>query len=279
MAHLLAERKPFLLLLVLLTLNLVLMSSQVRGAGRGSLLEDAILNLCSPFLKSASWVSQGAAATWKSYAGLRGVERENRRLHEEVATLALKAQQVEETRQELDRLRGLLDFRSRVEYRSVPARVLASGAFGAGMTLLLDRGGHEGVERNHPVLTPRGVVGRVIRVEPGISKVQTILDPNSGVAVLIQRTRVQGILVGLAERGCRMEYVSELSNVEVGDVVVTSGLDQIYPKGLLVGVVTAIGEGEGLTRIVDVRPEVDFSRLEEALILLKPEGPPERESR
>ena len=122
---------------------------------------------------------------------------------------------------------------------------------------------------------PDGLIPAIIQDE-GTGKVQTILDPNAGVAGLIQRTRVQGMIVGDGDRGCRMEYVSELANVEVGDVVVTSGLDQIYPKGYTLGVITAIGEGEGLTKIVEIRPEVDFRRLEEVLVLLKPEGPPER---
>jgi len=86
------------------------------------------------------------------------------------------------------------------------------------------------------------------------------------------------MVVGVGERGCRMEYVSELSNVEVGDVIVASGLDQIYPKGYTIGVVASIGEGEGLTKLVELRPEVDFRRLEEVLVVLKPEGSPERNS-
>ena len=122
----------------------------------------------------------------------------------------------------------------------------------------------------------KDVSGRIFEASGGASKVQTILDPNVGVAGLIQRTRVQGMIVGDGDRGCRMEYVSELANVEVGDVVVTSGLDQIYPKGYTLGVIAAIGEGEGLTKIIEIRPEVDFRRLEEVLVLLKPEGPPEQ---
>jgi rod shape-determining protein MreC len=106
--------------------------------------------------------------------------------------------------------------------------------------------------------------------------VQLLIDPNSGVAGIFQRTRGQGMIVGMGDRGCRMEYVSELENVEVGDVVVTSGLDQIYPKGLTVGVVVSVEEGDQLTKHIIVRPEVDFRRLEEVLVLLSSpaEAPP-----
>jgi len=278
MAHLLTERKPYLLLLILLTFNLGLMSSRIKSGGQRSLLEEAVMSLVSPFLKAAAWTGQGVSETWRTYVGLRGVERENRSLRVETDALALRAREAEEARQELARLRELLDLRDSVPWTTVAARVIARGADGSARIVTLDRGSSDGVRLNQPVLTPRGIVGRVIEAAPGASKVQTILDPNSGVAGLIQRTRVQGMVVGVGERGCRMEYVSELSNVEVGDVIVASGLDQIYPKGYTIGVVASIGEGEGLTKLVELRPEVDFRRLEEVLVVLKPEGSPERNS-
>jgi rod shape-determining protein MreC len=275
MAGVLTERKPFLLLLILLTLNLVLMSSSVRNADRRSLLEEAVLSITSPFLKVAAWVGRGTTGTWKSYADLRGVEEVNQRLLAENQALALKTREAEEARLELGRLRELLDLRGQVERPSAAAHVIAREESGGARILLLDRGNGAGLRTNDPVITPRGIVGRIIGAFPGSSKVQTILDPNCGVAAILQRTRAQGVIVGQGERGCRMEYVSELSDVEVGDVVVTSGLDQIYPKGYVIGVVSAIGEGEGLTKYVEVRPEVDFGRLEEVLVLLElraPEG-------
>ena len=272
MAGVLTERKPFLLLLVLLTCNLGLMSSRVRGAGRGSLLEEAILSVAAPFLKAATWIAQGTAGFWRSYVDLRGVERENRRLRAENEALAPRPGEAEEIRLEVDRLRQLLDLRGQVEFPSVAAHVIARGGSSGDWILTLDRGTRSGLRTNQPVVTPRGVVGRIIEAAPGASKVQTILDPNSGVAAILQRTRTQGMIVGAGPRGCRMEYVSELSNVEVGDVVLTSGLDRIHPKGIIIGVVSAIAEGEGLTKVVEVRPEVDVQRLEEVLVILKPEA-------
>jgi len=276
MGPLLTERRPYLLLLVLLTLNLGLMSSRIKNAGQRSLLEEGVIALLSPFLKAAHGIGNGLSGTWGSYVSLQGVERENQRLRREMDGLALKAQQTEESRQELARLRELLDLRESVAWTTVAAHVIARGADGSARIVTLDRGSHDGVRLNMPVVTPRGIVGRVIEAAPGASKIQTILDPNSGVAGLVQRTRVQGMIVGAGERGCRMEYVNELSNIEVGDVIVTSGLDQIYPKGYTIGVVASIGEGEGLTKLVELRPEVDFRRLEEVLVVLKPEGPPDR---
>jgi rod shape-determining protein MreC len=179
----------------------------------------------------------------------------------------LEAREAEEARQEARRLRGLLDLRDESSYRAVAARVIARGAVGAARTILLGSGSHDGIANNQAVITPHGVVGRVIETAPGVTKVQTLLDPNSGVAALIQRTRVQGVVIGEGEETCRMAFVSELANVEVGDVVVTSGLDEIYPKGTIIGTVSEVGEASGLTRYVQVRPEVDFLRLEEVLVL------------
>ena len=278
MANSLAERRPLLLLLVLLTVNLVLMSSRVRSDESGSLLERAVLSVGSPFLKVASWFARSTVGTWRGYAALRGVEEENRRLRDEVDALALRAQEKEELRQELGRLQDLLALRGEIEYPSVAAHVIARGASGGARILLLDRGSASGIRHNQPVITPRGVVGRVIEASPGVSKVQTVLDPNSGVAALIQRTRAQGLIVGQGESALRMEYLGDLETVEVGDVVVTSGLDQIYPKGYIIGTVLSTGVGEGMTKNVDVRPEVEFGRLEEVLVLLKPEGAPGRET-
>ena len=274
MASPLAERRPFLLLLALLTLNLILMSSRVRGAAgaQRSMLEEAVLTVVAPVLRVASWMAGGTVDLWSEYADLRGVHEENARLRGSLEALGAAAREGDEARQESQRLAALLDLRERVELPSVASRIIGSDA--AQTTLLLDRGRDRGVTINDPVVTPRGVVGRVIEAAPGVSKVQTLLDPNSGVAGLIQRTRVQGIVVGEGPRGLRMDYVSELASVEVGDVVVTSGLDRIYPKGYIIGVVTSIGEGEGLTKIVQVRPEADLRRLEEALILKA--GPEER---
>lgn len=267
MSRTLSNRKPYLLLFLLLGLHLVLMSSRVRGPRQDSVLEEAILAICAPVLKVADWISGGLATGWNGYVALIGVERMNRALRAERDILAGRAAAGLEARREVERLRALLELREQIEHPTKAARVISRGAGGTPMILLLDRGQREGITLHQPVITQRGVVGKIIESAPGVSKVQTILDPNAGVAALIQRTRVQGVLVGEGDGLCRLEFISRLSNVEVGDVVVTSGLDRIHPKGIILGVVTALGEGEGLTRMVEVRPEIDFMSLEEVLVL------------
>jgi rod shape-determining protein MreC len=267
MPRVVSHRKPSLLLFLLLSLHLILMAWSARGVRGGSLLEDTLLTLFSPFLRGASSVTSGFASTWHRYVGLRGVEQENRRLRARVGTLTLDAREAEEARREAERLRALLDLKDTVHPASIAARVIARGGAGSARTILLDRGSNAGVAPQQAVITPRGAVGRVVEAAPGVAKVLSLVDPNSGVAALVQRTRVQGVLVGEGETTCRLEFVSDDAPVEVGDVVVTSGLDGIFPKGILLGVISEVGEAQGLTRYVQVRPEVNPHRLEEVLVL------------
>jgi rod shape-determining protein MreC len=122
------------------------------------------------------------------------------------------------------------------------------------------------------VLSHRGVVGRVVgEPAPRAARVQLLIDRNAGAGALIERSRAGGVVIGDDAKGLRMQYVSNLSDVEVGDVVVTSGLDGIYPKGFVIGEVIALERGQGLYQEILVRPSVDFSSLEELLIVL--DGP------
>jgi len=169
MAILLTERKPYLLLLILLTFHLGLMSSRIRNASERSLLAEGILSLGSPFLKAAGGMGQGVSGTWNAYVGLRGVEKENRRLREQVDALALQANAAAEARQESERLRALLDLRAALPFQNVAARVIARGVDGGARVVTLDRGTGAGVRINQPVITPRGVVGFVLRRGMGMA--------------------------------------------------------------------------------------------------------------
>jgi rod shape-determining protein MreC len=273
MPRVLAQRKPHLLLFLLLSLNLVLMAASVRGVRGASLLDEAIMSIAAPFLKAAAWSSDTVAGMWTGWVDLRRVEDENRRIRAESGTLMLQAREAEEARQEVRRLRELLALREDIGREAIAARVIARGSAGGARILLLGSGSRDGIAIGQAVITPRGVVGRVIESAVGTAKVQTILDPNSGIAALVQRTRVQGILVGDGDGACRLEFVSEVARVDVGDVVVTSGLDGIHRKGAILGVVAEVGGVKDLTRHVKVRPEVDFQRLEEVLVLKAEEAP------
>jgi rod shape-determining protein MreC len=268
----LPERRPFLLLVVLLSSLLVLMSAQVRTGRETTMLEDSLLNVTGPLIRACSSLAGSVVGIWDSYADLRGIRQANLALQARVGQLQEEGREGEEYRRENLRLRELLDLRKSQELPSRATAILSLGTAGQSRTAIVGSGTRDGIRRNMPVINRQGVVGRVIAVGESVAKVQLLIDPNSGVAAIFQRTRGQGMVVGMGERGCRMEYVSELEDVEVGDVVVTSGLDQIYPKGVTIGVVSSVEEGDQLTKSILIRPEVDFHRLEEVLVLLRPDA-------
>jgi len=262
------ERRPFFLLVLILASLLILMSHQVRTRRGNTLLEDGLLNVSAPLVKGASGGVGLLAGLWQGYVDLRGARRENLALKANLEKMEEVGRVGEEFRRENLRLRDLLELQKSLEFPSLAAEVVSLGVSSQARTALINRGSKDGVKRDMPVISRKGVVGRVIAVGSGMAKVQLLIDPNSGVAGVFQRTRGQGMVVGVGDHGCRMDYVSDLEDVAVGDVVVTSGLDEIYPKGVTVGVVFSVAEGDQLTKNIFIRPEVDFRHLEEVLVLL-----------
>jgi len=198
-------------------------------------------------------------------------------MEERIARLELQIAQCEEQRLENARLRALLSLTESLPVPSVAASVLANSVRGTTKTCLIGKGSDAGLRRNLPVVNAQGVVGRVWSVGRGISKVQLLVDASSGVAVLDQRTRVQGVLVGRGDQTLDLRYLSPLDDVAAGDLLLTSGQDGIYPRGLPVGVVAEVRELGALQRSVTVVPRVDFNGLEEVLVLTSSGLPDEAE--
>jgi len=268
MSKSLSQRRPLLFLAGLLSLLLILMSYQVRTGEGDTVFEKALLNAAGPLVRAGSGSLAALADFWHSYAYLRGTHQENILLRARLAHMEELGRQGEEFRLENGRLREMLGLQKDLQLPSLAAEVLTLGSSGQARMALINRGSLHGVRHNMPVVNRQGVVGRVIAVGRSVAKVQLIIDPSSGVAGIFQRTRGQGMVLGMGERGCRMDYVSDLESVEVGDVVVTSGLDEIFPKGITLGVVRSVEEGDQLTKNIVIQPEVDFHRLEEVLVLL-----------
>lgn len=262
------ERRAILLLAAILASLFVLMAVQVkRGSPPGS--ETALLRLASPFVRGAGAVTGGISGLWNEYIDLRHMRSRNAALDERVTRLQLQVQQLEEARVQNERLKALLDLKEAMDGSTAAARVVGNRSTGLTHTILLDRGSEAGIGPNMAVVSAQGVVGRVWTVSKGVSKVQLITDAAAGTAVLVQRTRVQGILLGRGSDLCSLEYVSTLDDVKDKDLLVTSGLDGIYPKGLPVGRVAELGPRAGLLQTISVVPRVEFNRLEEVLVLLR----------
>ena len=273
MARVMEARRSRLLLGALVFAHLIAISRQVDTGGGVSLLERLVFGVFSPVQRTFAGALRGVGAAWSAYLDLRGVYDENARLKQRVRDLETDLQARQQLADEAVRLRGLLELRRILPLQTVVADVTSHDALPWFRTLVLNKGRDDGVRVDAAVLSSTGVVGRVIATGPRAAKVQTLLDRDAGVGALIERTRVIGVVsgqVGFSETGTAdlvMKYVSTLADVAVGDVVVTSGLDRLFPKGLVVGRVRSVLPGSGLFKEILVSPSAHFDRLEEVLVV------------
>jgi len=273
MARVIDTRKSRILLVALVLSHLVVISHQVDGGAGASLLERALLTALAPFQNAVAWTVGGISSAWHGYVDLRGVRGHNLRLEERVAALETLLQEKQDLAREAEHLREILELRRVLPLETVTAEVVNFGGMPWFRTVVLDKGRESGVELQAPVISPTGVVGRVIAVGPHAAKVQLLLDQQSGVGVLIERSRVTGVVsgqVGFADSDASelvLKYVPSLADVVVGDLVVTSGLDRIYPKGLVVGRVRSVTAGSGLFKEIAVSPSARFDQLEHVLVV------------
>jgi rod shape-determining protein MreC len=266
------RRSRFLLVGIVL-LHLVMISHQVDGGGGVSVLQRAMFTLLSPFQNAVSAVVSGVVGAWTGYLDLRGTRVENQRLVERVRDLETLLQERGHLAREAERFRELLGLREILPMTTTVAEVVARDGLPWYRTILINKGSEDGLSLENPVISPTGVVGRIIAIGPHAAKVQLLQDRDSGAGVLIERSRVTGVVsgqVGFSGTGSSdlvMKYVPELADVTVGDVVVTSGQDRVYPKGLVVGRVRFVGKGSGLSKDILVEPSARFSQVEEVLVI------------
>jgi rod shape-determining protein MreC len=210
-------------------------------------------------------------AVWDRYVALQKVQEENRQLRREIEFLRGQAADLREMAAANQRLGELLRFQAEAPAQTVAARVVGRDATNWYRGVLLDKGERDGIQAEMGVITLTGAVGRVVKTSASSSVVLLITDPNNAVTGLIQRTRDEGIIEGTFEGTVRMKYIPLLSAVRVGDPVVTSGLTGRFPKGVPVGTITNIQKDEGeLFQTADVHPDVDFTKLEEVLVVMVP---------
>lgn len=237
-----------------------------------------LADLISIPLEVLSSADRRVETVWDRYVALRGVEEENEQLRREIEFLRGQTAELREMAAANKRLTELLGFQARTASQTVAARVIGRDATNWYQGVVLDKGEQDGVRTEMGVVSLAGAVGRVVKTRATSSVVLLIVDPNNAVTSLIQRTRDEGIIEGTFGGKARMKYIPLLSTVRVGDPVVTSGLTGGFPKGVPVGTITSIQKDEGgLFQTAEVRPEVDFTRLEEVLVVTVPratEEPP-----
>jgi rod shape-determining protein MreC len=201
-------------------------------------------------------------------AQARSIINENIMLHDTVAALTYHISQQKELEQENERLKTLLGFKEKSNFKLIPASVIAKDSSNFSNTIAIKQSQSKGVKKDSIVISEAGLVGRVYDTSAGISRVMLITDINSRVSAVVSRSRQGGIVYGMYSGMCQLEYLPLDSDIEVGDEVVTSGFSDIYPKGILIGtVVSIIKQPRGLTISAVLKPSVDFTRLEEVLCI------------
>ncbi len=224
-------------------------------------------------LELLSSTDRRVGSFWDRYVALRRVQEENEQLRREIEFLRGQTADLREMAAANQRLTELLRFQARTPSQTVAARVIGRDATNWYHGVVLDKGEQDGVRPEMGVVTLAGAVGRVVKTRASSSVVLLIIDPNNAVTSLIQRTRDEGIVEGTFGGKARMKYIPLLSTMRVGDPVVTSGLTGGFPKGVPVGTITSIQKDEGgLFQSAEVRPEVDFTKLEEVLVVTTPRG-------
>ena len=256
------------LFLVLLGGAVAMLFSRAEKQPESNSLQRGMLELSGPFQKGMTKGVGFFEGLWQRYVYLVELEEENRLLRELIEEMKQERIQLLEFQGENDRLRSLLGFKQDFQKPLLPAEIIAKDLSGWFQTAVIDRGTRDGIEEGMAVVSVQGIVGQVMESSRGFSRVLLITDPNNAVAGLIQRSRARGIVVGNGHQLCRVKYLHRSEDVIPGDLVLASGLDGVYPKGVLIGtVLKAETKDPELFQRVAVKPSVDFRRLEEVVVL------------
>lgn len=266
------QRIGYLVLAVFLG-HVILISAQVNVRQQGNVLQVVSFSALAGIDEILSSSANAVGAVWSRYVSLRDTEEENAVLRESIAQLELQLQQENALARQARSLYRLLELRNSTELVTLTAQVIAVDATPWFRTFTIDRGSGDGVRQDFAVIAPNGVVGRVVGTPgPRAAKVQLLIDRNAAAGALIERTRAAGVVTGVDGQSLlRMDYVSNLEDVRIGDAVVTSGTDGIYPKGFVIGTVRDVQRGEDLYKSILVDPVVEFGNLENVLIVLDDE--------
>ena len=249
---------------------LFLLSSNSGSRPIWNPLEQLIIEATAPFQKLVTKTVIITRNFWLDYFNLVDVRSQNRRLKRKNNALRMENNRYRELLATHQRLQGLLQFSQTSNRPVLAAQVIGRDPTGWFESIIIDKGAHAGLKVDMPVVSANGVVGRIVSVSPNYAKTLLIIDQNSAVDCLIQRSRDRGMVRGLSADRCKLEYVVKSSDVVVEDIVVTSGLGGIFPKGLPVGQVSDVKETSGeLFKDIQISPAVDFSKLEEVLVILR----------
>jgi rod shape-determining protein MreC len=266
------QRTAMLFIAVVLG-HIILISAQVNSSAGVPLLEVVTFGAFAEVQRGAAGLTGGIRDAWSGYGNLRHVRAENEELRRKLGELQVQFQQERARAERALQLENLLGFKQQLRVDTIAAGVIGASASLDFRGITIDRGTSQAVTANMAVIGPAGLVGRVVTPTAHASKVQLLIDRNAAAGALVERSRAQGIVVGSGVDMLRMDFVPATADVKAGDVVVTSGVDGIYPKGFVIGKVEQVENGNGIYKAIRVRPSVEFNRLEEVLVVKTPPAP------
>lgn len=252
--------------------HVILISAQVNTPSGVPVLDSVVFTAFSEVQRVVAATFDTVRGGWHDYVALRDAQDENAALRDEVTRLRVQLQAERALSSRSRQLQHLLDAKAETPLSTVAATIISADPTLWFQTVTIDRGTHDGLRANQAVLAAEGVVGRTFgNVAPRAARVQLLIDGNAAAAAVVERSRVAGVVHGDGDGSAlQLEYVSNLADVRVGDVIVTSGIDGIYPKGFRIGRVVSCEPGPGLYQTIGIAPAVDFSALEEVLVVLEP---------
>lgn len=229
------------------------------------------ISLMAPSQNVVTRTLRFLSATWRHYFRLVSIVQENERLKKELDHTTTRIDQQKELAYSNTRLRRLLKFKKGLARRFVSAEVVAQDPSPWYKTIIIDKGRADGIVKGLPVVVSEGVVGQIMSASDHYAKVLLLLDRNSAADALIQGMRARGVIQGSGTNQLRLAYVVRKQDVKIGDRVISSGLDGVYPKGLTIGHVLIVASRQaGIFHAISVTPAVDFGKLEEVLVLQTP---------
>jgi rod shape-determining protein MreC len=255
---------------LLAVVSLTLLTWKVKNRVPVTMFENALLSITRPLQQGATWTTQSFRRLWDDYVYLVDVQRDNRRLREEIKWLHQENHRYLEAYLQYQRLQRLLNFREQTPLDVVAAAVVGRNSNNWTEIIYINRGSRDKVAQGFPVVTYDGLVGQVIHAAPGLSQVMLLTDFRSGVDALVQRTRASGVVAGRGRSIAELKFLPVGADLQAGDRLISSGMGGVFPKGLIIGEVKDIHRNGRQTQQVEIQPSVDFSHLEEVLVLIKP---------
>jgi rod shape-determining protein MreC len=266
--HFFRNYRTIIFIGVILAAALIILSFNFKRESSTGFIRKTVLESAAPLQNALNASFKSVSDAWYRYIALVGLEQKNKDLNRQVSDLQSKLIQYQEGYLEAQRLRNLLALTNDYSFDFVAARVIGREQVALSKTIMINRGTAHGLAVGMPVMGSPGLIGRITAVSWHAAKVLLIIDESSNIDAVIQRSRTQGIIRGAGSRGCVLKYISKTQDVKEGDTVISSGIGGVFPKGLMIGTVSEVNKQDaGLFLIIRVIPFIDFTKLEEVMVL------------